>query len=437
MAQPPPLSASHIGSFAYLTVKDRLPVILTRVVDYLCREKDFIGDSYGKAGQESCKEVIGRFSQLKNEIQTNKELIPIQSHCEPSSPYDDSDIYNAQLEKYIRVNGVPPKWFTAPWLFVECYMYTRIHEAFYLCNSLKDFDPFMDQKRKSLRDSMQATEALAAHVLALCRNMSTLSHDQLKHHVIKLVEVSVWGNRCDLSISGGADRSQHSDLLLSLNELLPNMIVNDSDSLWQLLEALPEDQRDVVLILDNAGFELVTDLCLLTFLMEAGLATSLTIHPKTRPWFVSDTLRTDLSWTIDTLREAGECAGEMANKWTNYISLGRWKITENKFWTLSYDFADMREVDPELYSQLSKASLIIFKGDLNYRKLTGDLNWPTTTGFEQALRGFFPAPVLALRTAKGGPVVGLAPGISERIAAVAPDWNISGEYGMIQLCTSS
>lgn len=57
-----------------------------------------------------------------------------------------------------------------------------------------------------------------------------------------------------------------------------------------------------VLVLDNAGFELVTDLCLLTILTEAGLTTSLTIHPKTRPWFVSDTTRTDLSWTIDTLR---------------------------------------------------------------------------------------------------------------------------------------
>lgn len=78
-----------------------------------------------------------------------------------------------------------------------------------------------------------------------------------------------------------------------------------------------------------------------------------------------------------------------------------------------------------------------FQGDLNYRKLTGDLDWPTSTSFRQALRGFSPAPVLAVRTAKGGPVVGLAPGLGERTASVAQDWNISGNYGMIQFCMFS
>ena len=57
-----------------------------------------------------------------------------------------------------------------------------------------------------------------------------------------------------------------------------------------------------MLVLDNAGFELVSDLCLLTVLMEAGLTTSVTIHPKTRPWFVSDTMEKDLRWTLDKLR---------------------------------------------------------------------------------------------------------------------------------------
>ncbi|KAK8745668.1 hypothetical protein OTU49_000307 [Cherax quadricarinatus] len=437
MPQPQPLSASHIGSFAYLTVKDRLPVILTRVVDYLYREKDSLGNNYGKAAREDCKKVIGRCSQLKNEMQTNKDLLPLQAHPDPSYPYDDANIWNRYLENYIRVTGVAPKWFTAPWLYVECYMYTRIHESLYLCNVLKDFDPFMDQKRNALIDSKEAIEALAVHVLSLCGRISTFSQEQLKQHVIKLIEISLWGNRCDLSISGGADKSQDSDVLLLLDKLQSKILVNNSESLWQLLVALPEDQRDIVLVLDNAGFELVTDLCLLAFLTEAGFVTSLTVHPKIRPWFVSDTTHSDLTWTIEKLRETGGSAGVLASKWQSYISNGRWKIVNNKFWTLCHDFADMKEIDPELYSQLSKSSLIIFKGDLNYRKLTGDLDWPTTTSLEHTLRGFCPAPVLAIRTAKGGPVVGLAPGVSERTAAVTHDWNISGEYGMIQLCTFS
>ncbi|XP_063598157.1 damage-control phosphatase ARMT1-like [Penaeus indicus] len=436
MADPQPLSGRRVGSFAYLTIKDRLPVILTKVIDFLCREKVSIGKQYGEAAQEGCKEVIGRLSQLKNEMQTNKPFRILQA--DPSaSPHDDSDEYNRELEKFTIENEEQPKWFTAPWLYAECYMYARIHEAFYLCDPLRGFDPFLVQKQKALVDSKGAVDCLSKRVMTACNSVSNFTQQLLKQYVIQLLEVCLWGNRCDLSISGGADRAQESDIFSSLDKMRPQILDNNADLLWQLLVSLPEDQRDLVLVLDNAGFELVSDLCFLTFLMESALATSVTIHTKTRPWFVSDTLHSDLMWTIEKLREFGDSNAEMANKWANYLSSGQWKISENKFWTQHHDFASMNEVDPRLYSELCKASLVIFKGDLNYRKLTGDLDWPTNSSFQRALRGFSPAPILVLRTAKGGPVVGLAPGVAERTAAVASDWNISGDYGLIQLCTGS
>ena len=43
------------------------------------------------------------------------------------------------------------------------------------------------------------------------------------------------------------------------------------------------------------------------------------------------------------------------------MSSGRWRFSQNKFWTTSYDYAAMSAVDPNLHSELSKASLIIFK----------------------------------------------------------------------------
>lgn len=41
-------------SFAYLTVKDRMPTILTKVIDTLHRNKDKFLEEYGKVGFTGC-----------------------------------------------------------------------------------------------------------------------------------------------------------------------------------------------------------------------------------------------------------------------------------------------------------------------------------------------------------------------------------------------
>ena len=61
-------------------------------------------------------------------------------------------------------------------------------------------------------------------------------------------------------------------------------------------------------------------------------------------------------------------------------------------------FSRMGDTDPELYRTLAQSSFVLFKGDLNYRKLIGDLAWPPTSSFERALQGFNPAPLATLRT---------------------------------------
>ena len=80
------------------------------------------------------------------------------------------------------------------------------------------------------------------------------------------------------------------------------------------------------------------------------------------------------------------------------LEVGSWRIRRDPFWTYPHDFSEMAAAAPELYEELSSSALLIFKGDLNYRKLVGDLEWPVQTSFSRALRGFRPAPLVALRT---------------------------------------
>jgi hypothetical protein len=46
--------------------------------------------------------------------------------------------------------------------------------------------------------------------------------------------------------------------------------------------------------------------------------------------------------------------------------------TEGGFWTTQYAFQDMPTVDPGLVKTLGQSGLVIFKGDLNYRKSVVD-----------------------------------------------------------------
>lgn len=97
----------------------------------------------------------------------------------------------------------------------------------------------------------------------------------------------------------------------------------------------------------------------------------------------------------------------------------------------------MREVDPKLYQYLGEAHLVVFKGDLNYRKLMGDMNWDTTDDFITCLRGFQPTNFCTLRTIKADVVCGLEQGKAEALARLNAKWMETGEYGVIQFMEGS
>lgn len=93
----------------------------------------------------------------------------------------------------------------------------------------------------------------------------------------------------------------------------------------------------------------------------------------------------------------------------------------------------MRTECPQLYNTLTSSQLVIFKGDLNYRKLMGDVYWEPTVNFRDALRGFEPTNVLALRTIKADTICGLRNGVFEDLCAKESNWLVTGKYGLIQL----
>lgn len=71
---------------------------------------------------------------------------------------------------------------------------------------------------------------------------------------------------------------------------------------------------------------------------------------------------------------------ELARRWKGHLASGAFKLSVptdtplgadtpiGGFWTTQYAYQDMPAIAPQLVDELAKAGLVIFKGDLNYRK---------------------------------------------------------------------
>ena len=75
---------------------------------------------------DELKQIIGGFSKLKFELQTNKPFVPLISDSE------ESKIWNEYLNFRHEYDGSPPTWFLIDWLYEECYLYRRFREIFEL-----------------------------------------------------------------------------------------------------------------------------------------------------------------------------------------------------------------------------------------------------------------------------------------------------------------
>ncbi|XP_039280604.1 damage-control phosphatase ARMT1 [Nilaparvata lugens] len=416
------LSARYKRSFAYPSFKDRVPVILTKVIDHLVRDKESIIAHFGEKAREEVKKVIGCVSQMKNELQTDKPL------TELSSLGSDHELWNRIFREKSKEYSRPPSWFQTEWLYAECYLYRRLHEAFLQTEAIRHLDPFHWQKTKALDNSLIQAEILAQRMNKIVSNNHDSSElEQLFHELLK---ISLWGNKCDLSLSGGTEISLQDDPLNQVSQFDSFILADDTKCVLKHVANTPKGTIDFVL--DNAGYEVFTDLCLAEFLVTKYDERNVLFRTKAFPWYVSDVIAKDIHYILNTLKEKKGALADCADRWQSLFDSGKFKIVENQYWTTPHVYADMEEIDPKLYAELKESKLIIFKGDLNYRKLVSDINWPPTTAFSQCLKGFHPAALVTLRTLKCDTIGGLPPGKAEEAAARSQSWMLTGDFAVIQ-----
>lgn len=289
--------------------------------------------------------------------------------------------------------------------------YRRISTYFAKSTHWKSYDVFARQKISTFRSSRPAVVELASKykdIVEQIRSNKGAANDEAAEKLLftEMCEICLWGNATDLSLLTSLtyediQKLQGSEARKASEK---NIIANDLPAVYELLKKAKAEgkaERRVDIVLDNAGFELYVDLILAGYLLSAGLATHVVLHPKSIPWFVSDVLPGDFAQLLSAIAapkpfyETPSEDEQLQNKtpeplsstdeanlsflfqeWSRFHAEGQLILRPNRYWTHPGPFWQLPQEAKDLYEDLKASEVIIFKGDLNYRKLTGDVSCP-------------------------------------------------------------
>ncbi len=271
-------------------------------------------------------------------------------------------------------------WLDAPWLFVEMYFYRLILAAtdyFQLGQ-----DPFAAQK--------QASEVLSAEKqLSLTQQLDRNITANNRHALPKYISAAMWGNQFDLGMFPKGDGQPEA---LEQDRAALTLIDNSAEVVAHISQ---KSTRRIDIVLDNVGMEFLSDLCLVDFLLSLRFADQIVLHCKNHPLFVSDVTLNDAEQKLQQMQSDARF-GHFASRLRNHLDSQRLTLATNPHWTTGLAHW---QLSADLRATLAQSDLIISKGDANYRRWLGDLQWDYSSNFAEIVC-YAPAPLLCLRTFK-------------------------------------
>ena len=399
---PEPLRGMDTGSFAEYTVTKRLVEIGERTI----HENSF------------SIQTTARLRSLIDDL----PLGTIRLLQDEGAP--DAEPWKTFVQPYVGQN-----WLEVPWFFCETYFYRRILEAtgYYWDGEGQKLDPYTLQKRLGLEQNQEAIQRTCLTVEGWAEKAAD-NNETAGNLLESILALSLWGNQADLSM-WPEDRQRRPSVQPTggLQSKKRNLLVNDSRLVGSYLCQL--DQPRIDFILDNSGLELVCDLLAADLLLRLKLAGQIVFHVKAHPTFVSDTIVSDIDWTIAFLLKAEDSLVRSAGeRLRSLFRSGKIRIDDDFYWNSPLAFWDAPDT---ILHKLKGTELAISKGDANYRRFLGDRHWAKEVTGDEAL-GYLPFPFLALRVCKSELVIGLKPDQPELLTAIDRKWMVNGEWGMIQ-----
>ncbi|MFN2305287.1 MAG: damage-control phosphatase ARMT1 family protein [Anaerolineales bacterium] len=379
---PPFIMTSEKGTFARRTIEERKPLIIDRIL------ADF---DYTPLIRKDLR-------KLQDELK-NGQIVPLHEDT------SDRSIWDKAVKPWLGKT-----WLEIPWFLAETFFYRRVLEIiqYFQPGPWANIDPYRHLKER------ESTESLPEFIAFFSSRGKEKNLADFKNACYR----ALWGNRGDLS---------NLDIYESaMGEQTDKIILDQTVEAYQLLTQKP---AKIAYFFDNVGKELFFDLHLIDYLLEAGLASTITCYLKNQPFFVSDAMPNDFLMSMDLLISSPVKEIQNFGKRLKFAQLSQKVTIETPpFLTTSSMYRDMPEVS---FNQLKDHDLVVMKGDVNYRRLFGDRHWPATTPINAAAK-YFPTNFLSLRTLKADLILGLTEKrLDEILKSAEPDWLTNGRRGMI------
>ena len=430
-----PVRTSDHGTMAEETARTRWPRIVQDMVDDV--ERHIRSQGFLSSSTKEALGIVESLKELKDDIMTDKPLALLPGAASP-----DFQSVNSYIKSS---DGF--SWLDAPWLFTECYMYSRVHSIFLDSSSWKTYDVFERQKKSTFINSQLAVQELALRYIDTASQLenSSLNPEQQCLLFSEMAQVALWGNATDLSLLTHLSIEELQSLQgrETIQKQQQNIVDNDLPQVWEYLSSAEytSSERRVDIILDNSGFELFTDMVFAAYLLDSKIANQIRLHVKDFPWFVSDAMTNDVKWLLEALKSTENFVDRtgidpLSSRLDGFFKDGRIDIATHWFWTAGSSYHEMHERAPDLVADLETRDLLVFKGDLHYRKLTNDGLWPHLTSFKEALGPLMSEcglKILSLRTNKADVCVGLESEQQLRdLDAACPNsgWVRNGKYAV-------
>ncbi|KAK1934543.1 Protein-glutamate O-methyltransferase [Phytophthora citrophthora] len=389
---------------------------------YLTRLPGLVRDCVANNSDRFSEEQNKRLLQLADDL-VNDAVIPLPSAYPEEYAKSPTSAHWEELLK-----GKNYTWQNSPWFLNEQYMFHLVLLiAKYYTTGV---DPFHPSKVAELKEDTPWTLLQTAVGLSAQEEASSKSHhDQLK----RFMKLCLWGNKADGCYKEVKETISGADASLEFDDEL--LLVDHSDKVIEYLEKKAKDADAkslcVQYINDNSGTELLLDLALVDHLLAHGWCGKVKLNVKAEPMYVSDATPADVHEHIAEMQRETRTPEVQAlgKRLAGYVENDQLVELPDLFWNR---YTYYWEMPTELQSRLAnEATLVIIKGDLNYRRLLGDRLWPPSTPVEEAVP-YFPTAFVSFRTLKSNSVVGIPADIVEKLEKEDSKWRYNGKRGTIQ-----